>query len=104
MPRVVSRNYPSDLLDEEWRAIELLVPPPNRGGRRQKIEIRKTINAILYRNRTKCPWRLLPNDFPHWRSTYGYFARWRKDGTWNKIIETLDTLGRKNLWIRNTIQ
>jgi putative transposase len=27
------------------------------------------------------PWRYLPNDFPPWRTVYGYSARWRDDGT-----------------------
>ena len=29
----------------------------------------------------RVPWRYLPNDFPPWRTVYGYFARWRDDGT-----------------------
>jgi transposase len=29
----------------------------------------------------RVPWRYLPNDFPPWRTVYGYSARWRDDGT-----------------------
>jgi len=31
--------------------------------------------VIVYVNRTGCPWRYLPNEFPPWRTVYGYSAR-----------------------------
>ena len=34
-------------------------------------------------------WRLLPRDYPKWPSVYTYFARWRADGTWQRIHDTL---------------
>jgi putative transposase len=39
------------------------------------------VNAIVYVNRTGCAWRYLANDFPPWRTVYGYFTRCRDDGT-----------------------
>ena len=45
---------------------------------------RVIVNAIVYVNRTgPGAWRYLPSDFPPWRTVYGYFARWRDDGTRN---------------------
>jgi transposase len=35
----------------------------------------------LYVGRTGCPWRYLPAGYPPWPTVYGYFARWRDDGT-----------------------
>lgn len=32
---------------------------------------------------------MLPHNFPHWRTVYGWFARWKKDGTWQRIHDTL---------------
>jgi putative transposase len=40
-----------------------------------------------------CPWRLLPRDFPPWKTVYDWFRRWRIDGTW----ERLNTELRKRL-------
>jgi len=42
---------------------------------------RVIVNAIVYVNRTGRAWRYVPNDFPPWRTVYGYFARCRDDGT-----------------------
>ncbi len=46
---------------------------------------------ILYAG---CAWRMLPNDFPKWKTVYHYFRQWRKDGTWQEIHERL------RLWAR----
>jgi transposase len=32
-----------------------------------------------------CPWRLLPRDFPPWKTVYDWFRRWRIDGTWERL-------------------
>jgi transposase len=47
-----------------------------------------------------CPWRLLPRDFPPWKTVYDWFSRWRIDGTWERLNTTLRQrlrvrLGRK---------
>jgi putative transposase len=47
------------------------------------------VDAILYRNRNGCTWRALPHDFPAWRTVYNYFTRWRDDGTWGGLNDTL---------------
>jgi len=75
------RRYPSDLSHAEWEVIEPLLPGPCHRGRPLVHARRVIVNAILYVNRTGCAWRYLPSDFPPWRTVYGYFARWRDDGT-----------------------
>jgi putative transposase len=36
-----------------------------------------------------CAWRLLPHDFPPWKTVYHYFRAWRIDGTWERLHEAL---------------
>jgi putative transposase len=47
------------------------------------------LDAILYATRSGGAWRLLPGDFPPWQTVYGYFRRWTRDGTWQRIHDTL---------------
>jgi transposase len=47
------------------------------------------MDAILYRNRTECPWRQLPHDFPPWETVYWYFKTWNDDGVTERIHDTL---------------
>jgi len=51
--------------------------------------MREIINALQYVLRAGGAWRLLPQDFPHWRSVYEYFRIWKKDGTWVRIHDHL---------------
>ena len=41
-----------------------------------KRNFRKTVEGILYRMRTGCPWRDLPQYFGKWNSVYQQFNRW----------------------------
>jgi len=86
------RRYPTDLTDRQWALVEPLVPqvePTAPGGRPPIHSKREILNAILYITRAGCSWRMLPSDFPPWRTVYGYFATWRDDGTLDLIHDTL---------------
>jgi putative transposase len=78
------KPYSTDLSDAEWDHLEPHLPPPNATGRPRVYRICEIINAILYLVRSGCSWRLLPHDFPPWRSLY-YFRRFRLDGTWERM-------------------
>ena len=79
------KAYPTDLTDKEWELLEPLIPPPKPGGRPRTADMREVVNATFYQLRSGGAWRLLPHDFPNWSTVYGYFNRWSKDGTWERI-------------------
>ena len=84
MSSAISR-YPSDLTDVEWKAIHPCIPSSRPVGVARQVSMRAVVNAIRYRRRSGCSWRLLPHDFPHWRTVYGYYRQWQRDGTWQQI-------------------
>jgi putative transposase len=51
--------------------------------------MREVINTIIYLNRTGCQWDLLPHDLLPKSTVYEYFAQWRDDGTWQRMMEAL---------------
>jgi len=79
------KAYPTDLTDKEWKLLEPLIPPPKPGGRPRRTDMREVMNAIFYQLRSGGAWRLLPHEFPPWPTVYGYFHRWAKDGTWERM-------------------
>ena len=81
--------YPSDLTDAQWAILEPLLPKGQPLGRPRETSLRRVIDALFYRNRNGCGWRALPHDFPPWRTVYNYFAKWRDDGTWGAINDSL---------------
>ena len=78
------KAYQSDLSDEEWSFLEPHLPFPNATGRPKMHSTREILNAVFYIVRGGCAWRLLPNDFPPWKTVYHYFRSWRLDGTWER--------------------
>lgn len=103
----VRRRYPSDLTDEQWRRVARIIDPhgltsmasdraekpaeeeaPGR-GRPRVVSMREVVNAMNYRWRTGCTWRMLPHDFPAWATVYAYFRQWRRDGRLSEMRAVL---------------
>ena len=83
-------GYLTDLTDAQWQRIEPFLPPRIPAGAPRRVCFRSVINALLYLNRTGCQWRLLPHDFGvPWPTVYSYFAKWRNDGTWDRLNAAL---------------
>jgi transposase len=78
------KAYQTDLSDAEWSCLELHLPAPKADGRPRLHSLREILDAIFYVLRSGCAWRLLPNDFPPWKTVYHYFRFWRLDGTWER--------------------
>ena len=90
------KAYQSDLSDAEWSCLEPHLPGPKATGRPKLHSTREITNAIFYVVRGGCAWRLLPNDFPPWKTVYHYFRSWRLDGTWERMHSAL----RKRVRVR----
>ena len=89
--------YQSDLSDGEWEVIEPHLPVPRAPGRPRLHPLREILDAVFYVVRGGCAWRLLPHDFPPWKTVYHYFRAWRIDGTWRRLHEALRGRARVRL-------
>ena len=84
--------YPSDLSDREWQLIKPHFPNPRTNrGRKRVHSHREILNAIFYLLRSGCDWRMLPHEFPPWKTVYHYFRLWRLKGLWEHINTVLRT-------------
>lgn len=85
------KAYPSDLTDAQWVILAPLIPAPRTtdGGRPRELDMREVLNTLLYLNRSGCQWEMLPHDLLPKSSVYDYFAQWRDDGTWIKMLSAL---------------
>jgi transposase len=88
------RPYRTDLSDARWALVEPLLTEwrSQRGGlgiAKIQHDLREIVNAILYVNRTGIAWEYLPHDFPPYKTVYGYYARWEKDGLTEAIHDAL---------------
>ena len=83
------RTYLTDLSDTEWACLEPHLPAPKANRRPRVYPLREILNVIFYVVRSGCSWRLLPHDFPPWRSVYHFFRRFRLDGTWARVLAAI---------------
>ncbi len=80
-----TKRYSSDLNDQEFATIAPHVAQKFGSGKKRTVNIREVLNAIFYRVKTGCQWRMLPTDFPTWNHVWYYYRTWRNDGTWERI-------------------
>ena len=79
-----------EVTDAAWARIAPLVPKNGRRGKQWR-DHRTVVNAILWKLRTGAPWRDLPERYGPWRTAYDRFVRWRRDGTWDRLLADAQT-------------
>ena len=82
-------RYPSDLTDDEWKHVAVLIPPAKTGGNKRRVEVREVVNGLMYILSTGCQWRAIPKDLPPRSTLFGYFSLWNWDGTLERIHHAL---------------
>jgi transposase len=75
------------LSDDEWAAIEPLIPMHRRGVKPRNS--RRIISGIVHVLKTGCRWRDCPAVFGPQTSVYNRFNRWSRAGIWQEMFERL---------------
>jgi len=87
----INKTYPTDLTDTQWNTILAYIDD----NRKRKHPLNEILNAIFYLLKTGCQWRMLPKDYPKWELVYYYYCKWRDEGTFEEIHESLRSFTRK---------
>ena len=78
-------RYFTDLTDDQWNRVRSALfsdhPDPDA--------LRRIANAILFRERARVPWSLLPREFPTPSEVQRSAESWVEDGIWASIRERL---------------
>ena len=83
-------RYPSDLTETEYAVLAPHLPPQhNLRGRPRQVDLHEIVNALSYWLRSGCQWRLLPREFPPWKTVYSYYWRWCQTGIWQQVHQAL---------------
>lgn len=85
------------LTDKQWELLELLLPKSEGHVGRNFANNRLVVEGMLYRLRTRLPWRDLPEHFGPWQTVWKRHGRYAADGTWDRVLTALvasaDTTG-----------
>ncbi|SEA40239.1 Transposase [Nitrosospira multiformis] len=74
------------LSDEHWSKLHKILLQKTIYD---KPDLRMTVEVMLYRIRTGCPWRDLPQAFGCWNRIYKRFNAWSTAGKWIEIFKAL---------------
>ncbi len=80
--------YASDVSREKFEEILPLLQSVRKRTKPTTVVLYEVFCAVLYLLRSGCQWRMLPRDFPKWRTVHSYFAKWSElgqDGT--RVLE-----------------
>jgi transposase len=81
MPRLM-------LTDEHWSKLEAMMLEASIYG---KPNLRMTVEGILYRMRTGCPWRDLPREFGDWNAIYKRYNAWSHKDIFSLLFSKLSS-------------
>jgi transposase len=83
------KPYRTDPTDDQWKLIKPLVTAAKSGGPPREVDMREILNSLLHSARTDCQWDLLPHGLLPKNTVWDYFAAWRDDDTWRRIVDAL---------------
>lgn len=81
------RRY--ELTDRRWELISDLMPQPGSAGGRPWRDHREVLNGIFWILHTGAQWRELPERYGPWKTVYGRFRRWQREGLIDRILKRL---------------
>jgi len=79
--------------DKMWKVLHPAVEAAkhSQAGAPGKMSDRDFLEALLYLNRTGCPWRDLPPELGRWIAVYMRFRRWEARGIWQRLWKSFQT-------------
>jgi transposase len=90
------KPYPSDITRLQFEKIRPILEGARKKTRPRKHNLYEIFCGVLYLLKSGCQWRMLPSDFPKWKSVYAYFQIWSEQTNGKKSL--LEQVLKKNNW------
>lgn len=71
-----TKRYPSDISRKQFAIIQPLLEGARRRTKPRTVDLYDVFCAVLYLLKSGCQWRMLPTEFPKWRTVHEYFRIW----------------------------
>ena len=81
------KSYASDISREQFEAIKALLESVRRKTAPRRVDLYEVFCAVLHLLRSGCQWRMLPEEFPKWRTVHAYFAIWSEPREGGSLLE-----------------
>jgi transposase len=74
------------LTDGQWAILAPLIEACRPHRKTQHHDLRRTIEAIIWRCQNGAKWRSLPTEFGPWWMAAQTFIRWGRLGVWERLL------------------
>jgi len=81
------------LTDERWAALAPLLEACRPKGKTPPRDLRRTVEAIVWRHANGAKWRAVPAELGPWWRAAQLFIRWSKLGAWQRLLEAAQARG-----------
>ena len=95
------KHYPSDISREQFSKIQPILEQARRKTRPRTIDLYEVFCGVLYVLKSGCQWRMIPSDFPKWRTVYSYFQIWSQTNEGQP--ESLLAQALKKKWLERSV-
>ena len=83
------------LTDMQWAVLEPLVEECRPKGKTPPKDLRRMIEAILWRHQNGAKWRAVPTELGPWWRAAQTFIRWAHLGVWERLLKLAQERGVK---------
>src|SRR3954447_16503833 len=92
--------------EAQWSAIEPLIEAVRPQTGRELSNLRRTVEAILWRMQNGAKWRAIPAELGPWWMAAQTFLRWSQLGVWERLFAAAKAANRPELgmvlWTRRS--
>ncbi len=81
------------LTDAQWTELEPLVEACRPHAKVPPSDLRRTVEAILWRCQNGAKWRSIPAELGPWWKAAQIFIRWARLGVWDRLLEMAKARG-----------
>ena len=74
------------LSDEAWAVLEPMIEACRPKGKVRPRDLRRTIEAVIWRCQNGAKWRSVPAELGPWHRAAQLFIRWSKLGAWERLL------------------
>src|SRR3954451_6249683 len=81
------------LTDLQWTMLEPLIEQCRPKGKTPPQDLRRTLEAILWRHENGAKWRAVPTELDPWWRAAQTFIRWACVGVWERLLNLVQERG-----------
>ena len=79
-------RYPGDISKEAFEEIRPLLENVRKQAKPRTVDLYEVFCGVLYLLKSGCQWRMLPSEFPKWRTAHAYFAKCSEHGPYGLSV------------------